>query len=621
MSLPLQNLAVYCLQVTILIALGGLLPFAFRLRNVRARLAWWQGLLGLCLLLPLLQPWKQSVIRAIVPAAAAPAGIPVPDLPAPPQFPWETTILAALAAGIVLRLFWLALGCYRLRAYLDRSTRYECALARRMEVHSYVGLSTEVVSPVTFGIRRPVILFPTTFAAMDPAMQETIACHELLHVERRDWLYAVAEELVRALLWFHPAIWWLLGEIQLTREQVVDNEVVRLTRLREHYLNALLAIASRRAPLDLAPAPLFLRKRHLTQRVSQILKEATMSRTRIAASLAGISTVLLAAGWLMVRTLPLEAAPQIAARSDSPGVSVDQAEANLLHRAPVDYPREAREKGIQGTVVLEVEIDDTGAVSDARVLSGPPELRRAALQSVLQWHYARTMPLPAKTQVSVKFELPAAPPQPAAARPRILAPAPHPPESAAPPQPPILRLIDVGSLPEALQKELRDKLGKYEGISLTPETLEQIARSLNEVDQHLHVAMIRNPDGGSSLRIWLDAAEPAPVIWKKDAPAVSAASSQRIRVGGNVQQNKLIEKPAPLYPPEAKQARIQGVVRLNAVIARDGTVANLEVINGHPLLVPAALEAVRRWVYQPTLLNGEPVEVITQIDINFTLRQ
>ena len=114
-----------------------------------------------------------------------------------------------------------------------------------------------------------------------------------------------------------------------------------------------------------------------------------MSRTRIAASLAGISSILLLTGWLMIRALPLEAAPQISAtKADAQGVTVDQAEANLLHRAPVDYPREARAKGIQGTVVLEVEIDEAGAVADARVLSGPQELRRAALQSVLQWHYA-----------------------------------------------------------------------------------------------------------------------------------------------------------------------------------------------------------------------------------------
>jgi len=100
-----------------------------------------------------------------------------------------------------------------------------------------------------------------------------------------------------------------------------------------------------------------------------------------------------------------------------------------------------------------------------------------------------------------------------------------------------------------------------------------------------------------------------------------AATPQRIRVGGNVQQAKLIRQPKPIYPPLAKQARISGVVRLDAIIGKDGTIQNLKVVSGHPLLVPAAMEAVKQWVYAPTLLNGEPVEVVTQIDVNFTLSQ
>jgi periplasmic protein TonB len=96
---------------------------------------------------------------------------------------------------------------------------------------------------------------------------------------------------------------------------------------------------------------------------------------------------------------------------------------------------------------------------------------------------------------------------------------------------------------------------------------------------------------------------------------------QRIRVGGNVQQAKLVRQPRPVYPPLAKQARIQGVVKLNAIISRDGTIQNLTVLSGHPLLVPSAMDAVKQWVYQPTLLNGEPVEVVTQVDVNFTLSQ
>jgi protein TonB len=83
----------------------------------------------------------------------------------------------------------------------------------------------------------------------------------------------------------------------------------------------------------------------------------------------------------------------------------------------------------------------------------------------------------------------------------------------------------------------------------------------------------------------------------------------------------LISQPRPVYPPLAKQARIQGTVRFTAIIGKDGTIQNLTLISGHPLLVQSATEAVKQWRYKPTLLNGEPVEVVTQIDVNFTLNQ
>ncbi len=104
------------------------------------------------------------------------------------------------------------------------------------------------------------------------------------------------------------------------------------------------------------------------------------------------------------------------------------------------------------------------------------------------------------------------------------------------------------------------------------------------------------------------------------APA-SGATPQRIRVGSNVQRAKLVEQPAPIYPPLARQARISGAVRLNVIIGMDGTVQNITVDSGHPLLVPAALDAVKQWVYQPTLLNGQAVEVATQVEVNFALEQ
>jgi protein TonB len=84
---------------------------------------------------------------------------------------------------------------------------------------------------------------------------------------------------------------------------------------------------------------------------------------------------------------------------------------------------------------------------------------------------------------------------------------------------------------------------------------------------------------------------------------------------------KLIRKVKPEYPALAKAARISGVVHLIGVIGKDGTIQNLQLISGHALLARAAIEAVRQWVYRPTLLSGQPVEVIAPIDVNFTLTQ
>jgi protein TonB len=103
------------------------------------------------------------------------------------------------------------------------------------------------------------------------------------------------------------------------------------------------------------------------------------------------------------------------------------------------------------------------------------------------------------------------------------------------------------------------------------------------------------------------------------APPPPKEAPKRIVVGGNVQQARLIARPQPVYPPLARQARIQGTVRLQAIIAKDGTIQSLDVVSGHPLLIQSAQDAVRQWRYQPTLLNGQPVEVSTTIDVIFTL--
>ena len=96
---------------------------------------------------------------------------------------------------------------------------------------------------------------------------------------------------------------------------------------------------------------------------------------------------------------------------------------------------------------------------------------------------------------------------------------------------------------------------------------------------------------------------------------------QVVKVGGGVQSAKLINRIVPVYPQLAKQSHTQGTVKLAATIGKDGSVQNLTLVSGPPLLVAAAMDAVKRWIYHPTLLNDEPVAVLTTIDVIFTLSQ
>jgi protein TonB len=110
-----------------------------------------------------------------------------------------------------------------------------------------------------------------------------------------------------------------------------------------------------------------------------------------------------------------------------------------------------------------------------------------------------------------------------------------------------------------------------------------------------------------------------PAAPPKQAAAVAPPPKAPISVGGDVQEAKIIHRILPLYPPLARRARISGKVELHGLIGVDGRIRALRVLSGHPLLIQSALDAVRQWVYRPTLLNGSPVEVEAPITVNFTL--
>jgi beta-lactamase regulating signal transducer with metallopeptidase domain len=325
MNMPMwfSNLAFWSAQVALLVFVGGFLPRIFQIRQPRVLLVYWRALLAISLVLPFAQPWHRAQnIRTINVAPEIVGGIPL-SAPAVPhwhfsggQFIAEIAAIAILA-GIAVRFAILVFGLLKLRRLRQESrslcTPSEAAsvvedMRARVSARAQFRLSAEVDSPVTFGFEAPVILLPERFPSMDARFQSTIACHELLHVRRNDWAHHLAEEILRAVFWFHPAFAWLIGRVRLTREQVVDLEVVRLTQAPKAYVETLLEFATTRNRVWSIPAPPFLRERQLTERVALMLKEVRMTRKRLVTSMIAIGSGIVLAASVAVWAFPLKAA-------------------------------------------------------------------------------------------------------------------------------------------------------------------------------------------------------------------------------------------------------------------------------------------------------------------------
>lgn len=201
-------------------------------------------------------------------------------------------------------------------------------------------------------------------------------------------------------------------------------------------------------------------------------------------------------GLSFILLVSLHAAPAIS--TDLQGVTVALNGFTLLHRAPVQYPASARKSGVQGTVIVEATLDDKGTVADARVLSGPAELRRASLESVLQWHFARDA-AGSTRQVTIQFDLP---PQPNRATPPDFFPSLIV-LQRAPAGPIGLRVhrIEILGLPEEPQNQLRARLPLHEGDVLSQELADATGRAVREFDEHLNLGFVGSTNTESNLQI------------------------------------------------------------------------------------------------------------------------
>jgi TonB family protein len=268
--------------------------------------------------------------------------------------------------------------------------------------------------PSVVGWLRPVVLLPAaTILGLTQQQLEAVLAHELAHILRYDYLVNMLQTVVETLLFYHPAVWWASARIRQERELCCDDLAVEscgdalgyaraLTRLeRLRTVNPVLALSGNGGSL--------------MYRIQRLAGDPRAQRgpsklPGILALTLGLICFAFNVQWARGQQPKAAVLKPLAAEAsvaDEPGVQVDLGGASVIHRTEVEYPDAALEKGVQGTVVVEATLDAEGVVSDARVLSGPMELRKAALASVLRWHFAHGA-AGATRQVSIAFQLPAA---------------------------------------------------------------------------------------------------------------------------------------------------------------------------------------------------------------------
>ena len=681
----LSDLAAYSLQVACIAALGGSLPALFRIHAPGVRYAYFRALLALCVALPWLQGRPNVVVSSLsAPVATVVANASVPGAssvaqPAQAAFPWLTTLIVVLLSGAALRLIWIGVGLVRLRRLrVAARTASPCAdtveiaelqhvIGTRADVRYIDGLS----QPVTFGWWRPLVLLPARLRDQPDHIQRAVLSHELFHVQRKDWVWLLSEEAVRTMLWFHPAVWWLVSRVQLAREEVVDELAVLAIGTRRGYIEALLAFADE---TPLAPAAAFARRRHLFQRVSRVSKAAVMSARRIVWSSAIMGLVVSAGGWYAVRAFPLAAAARDAtAAPQLPGADLSRSEPGPIERrakpitpenplprrvfaASPRYPLEAATtRGTLLNVTLIITVDESGRVAEARgvAISGNltvdgsdriADARGVVISVAISGNLtvdgsdrvadARGVAITRQLNgagITTEFD------QRATAIFRAFV------ESATDAvvrwqyDPPVNGPVSI-RVTFAFSPGEEVRLVEHEGFAAP----RRVQFGSGGIDGGIVGGVSGGIVGGLAAGgdVWppppppppppaprAPRAVPPPPPPPPDRPGVVVAPPppppppdwfEGARYLGDDLPVK-VKNVEPFYPPIALAARKQGTVVIDARIGEDGHVTNARLVRSEPLLNQSALDAVFQWVFAPTIVNGRPVPVVVTLAVAFNL--
>lgn len=594
-----------------------------------------------------------------------------------PLLPWVWLAGVVMCAG---RLGVGLVAARRLRtagtsAVERRIATVFAKVAQRVGVRRAVGLleSVRVEAPTVVGWLKPVVLLPACcLAAMSAEQMEALLAHELAHIRRHDYLVSVLQSVVEALLFYHPAVWWVSRQVRRERECCCDKVAAECCGDVLEYARALSWLEEQRL---IGPAVgLGANGGVLHMRIRRVLGYRDGSAASQMGAVAVLCVVVASAAALLVR----EARAQASQAGVKPAVGILVAEA-VAERVPesaglagqtagpIMKARFAARSGSAGQtaagVVDGVIVDPTGAVmprvtvSVANVQTGERQTQHTdetgryafsippgrytldaaatgfqmAVAQNLQVTSADPLHLTLKLKVGAANEYlkvsssgaPGAVSAAQAAGPmRVSAGlmAGNVVSQVPPVYPPDAKVKGIQGT--VVLKAVISKSGDVEQLAVVSGPTELQVSALDAVKQWKYKPYLLNGQPvqvETTINVNYTFSDPSAL--PPSVPGESRQAGKPVRVSAGVMAGQAIVQVPPVYPADAKAAGVQGTVVLHAVVSRDGEIEDLQVVSGPGELAGSAVDAVRQWKYKPYLLNGEPVEVETTVNVNYTLAE
>ena len=531
------------------------------------------------------------------------------------------------AGGWALAMWQVRKGRHLLPRDLVKGIAARMGIARAVRVYA----SARLHVPLTIGAIRPVIVFPASaLTGLSPEQLQAVLAHELAHIARHDFFVNCLQTVIEALLYYHPAVWWLSSRIRHERELCCDAVAVAYCGSAVSYSRALLALEEQRTEFAMAASG-----GNLKDRIERLLRPAPRDES-VPPTWAAILTVGIVLALVVVTTganaqAPFDASAYEKWAQEDVAYIMTTAEKEEWKGLSTIRDRERfieqfwlRRDPTPGTPANEYKVEHYRRIAYANqrfttsgkpgwqtkrgrtyIQNGPPvEIHSHPEDAREIWTYAdkRSYEFSGPDYETVRART--AVPKgvvggvpggvPGGVIGGIVGSAPARLNAR-------FERINVDAVRPPLRDELQARLTRFVGQPATNATMERIREAIGPLwDPGLTFTWVASKETGNMTLSVAD----VPV------PPAAPGGPMRIRVGANVQAAKLIEAP----PPEMEG---EGTVHLAIEVAKDGTVQNVTFLNGPAELAEAAKKAVGQWRYRPTLLNGNPIEVYTTVEVPF----